>query len=267
MLIDTHCHLYFNAFDDDRTEVLQEMNAAGVGGAIVIGIDEESNAQAQRLAARYDQLQYSVGLHPTSEFPPEIEQRGFDCAAALGKWFEPQPQPIAIGECGIDLHWDTNKLAAQVAVFEAQLAYARERNLPVVVHTREADAETSRILEQVPGARGVLHCFNGSPELLQFSQRANRRGDAWYVSFAGNLTYKRAEELRAAAGQVPLDRLLVETDAPFLAPQAKRGQRNEPAYLVHTATVLAQLRGVPVDEFAQLLTANTQACFGSHWPA
>jgi TatD DNase family protein len=141
---------------------------------------------------------------------------------------------VAIGECGIDLHWDTNPLERQRAVFIAQLEYAATRKLPVIVHTREADAETRACLEAVPAARGVLHCFNGSELLLEFALRAG-----WYVSYAGNLTYPKAQELRETAQLVPLDRLLVETDAPFLAPQPVRGRRCEPSHVVHTAQVLA----------------------------
>jgi TatD DNase family protein len=130
----------------------------------------------------------------------------------------------------------------------------------VIVHTREADQQTREVLEQVPGVRGLLHCFNGSPLLLDFALTHD-----WYVSFAGNVTFPKAQALRDAARQVPLDQLLVETDAPFLAPQPVRGRRCEPAHLIHTAHYLAQLRDLPEEEFEQILLANSQACFNTSW--
>ena len=262
MLIDTHCHLYFDRFDADRAEVLERMAEAGVAAAVVIGIDTASNRQARDLAAAHPQLYYAPGLHPTSDFPAEVLAGGeFDAAAYIDEFWRGGPEPIAIGECGVDLYWDTNPAAPQHAVFTAQLRLARERDLPVVVHSRGADAETRAALEEVPGARGILHCFNGSPLLLQFAAEAERRGDPWYVSFAGNLTYPKATELHSAAAAVPLDRLLVETDAPFLAPQSRRGKRNEPALVVETARCLAGLRGMDEPALQQLLLSNTRACF------
>lgn len=266
MLIDTHCHLYFDSFADDRPAVLARMHKAGVTGAVIIGIDAATNEQASQTARLEPGLHYAAGLHPTSEFPVEIARDiRFDAAGYLSPWLDSATALIAIGECGIDLHWDTNPLKLQQLVFQAQLELGRELNLPVIVHTREADDETRAALEAVPGARGVLHCFNGSSELLDFALAANGRGDDWYVSFAGNLTYKRADKLRQTARAVPLDRLLVETDSPFLTPQAQRGRRNEPAYLVHVAEELARLRELDLADLASQLMANSRACFGADW--
>ncbi len=257
-LVDTHCHLYFDRFDADCESVVSAMALAGVCGAVVVGIDDSSNYEAAALAREYPGLEYSAGLHPTSEFPREFSAAGY-----LDKWFDgAPPEPVAIGECGIDLHWDKNPLNRQRAVFIAQLEYAADRGLPVIVHTREADRETRDCLRSVPAARGVLHCFNGSPLLLEFALDAG-----WYVSFAGNLTFPKARELRDAAQRVPLDRLLVETDAPFLAPQPVRGQRCEPAHVVHTASALAEIRGLDFDEMARLLFSNSCECFGVNWGA
>jgi TatD DNase family protein len=266
VLVDTHCHLYFDSFDADRSAVLKRMRAAGVRGAVIIGIDGQTNEQARQTAALAPELRYAVGLHPTSAFPAEVEAGApFSAAAYLAPWLDKADSPVAIGECGIDLHWDTHSLEQQTAVFKAQLELGRDRDMPVVVHTRDADSETREVLEQVRGARGVLHCFNGSPELLSFAHAANARGDRWYVSFAGNLTYKKAEDLRAAAVEVPRDRLLVETDAPFLAPQAKRGKRNEPAYVAYTAAALARLRGLSESEMQLQLISNSNECFNTDW--
>jgi TatD DNase family protein len=257
-MIDTHNHLYFDKFDADREEVIARMAEAGVVGGIVIGIDPPTWEQAQALARQYPQLHYSAGLHPTSDFAAltggaltrfVMEELSILC--------ESDTPPVAIGECGIDLHWDVNPLEHQQTAFTAQLNLCKQRDLPVIIHTRDANGETLEVLESVAGVRGVLHCFNGSPELLEFA--LSREG--WYVSFAGNLTYPKATELHEAARQVPLDRLLVETDAPFLAPQPVRGKRCEPAHVVHTARYLADLRGVPEDELFQNLLANSRRCF------
>lgn len=256
-LVDTHCHLYFDRFDEDRATVIAAMALAGVCGAVVVGIDDESNRKAAGLAQKYPQLRYSAGLHPTSEFPSS-----FSAADYLQVWFEGDEAPVAIGECGIDLHWDTNSLDRQREVFIAQLEFAAGRDLPVIVHTRDADRETCDCLRAVPAARGVLHCFNGSELLLKFALDAG-----WYVSFAGNLTFPRAQELRDAAQRVPLERLLVETDAPFLAPQPVRGKRCEPAHVVHTAAQLAEVRGLDFDEMTQQLLRNSSEFFGVNWGA
>ncbi|MEZ5336712.1 MAG: TatD family hydrolase [bacterium] len=253
MLIDTHCHLYFDSFDEDREQVLARMAEAGVGAAVVIGIDPQSWEQARELAASHERLWYSVGLHPTSELPAD-----FSAAEALGPYLEADNAAIAIGECGIDLHWDTNTLEAQQPVFRSQLELARERELPVIIHTRSANAETLELLQAVPGTRGILHCFNGSPALLAWALAQPE----WYISFAGNVSFRKATELHAAARSIPAERLLVETDAPFIAPQAKRGQRNEPAYVRHTFEALAALRDEPMDELEEILLANARRIFG-----
>jgi len=263
VLIDTHCHLYFDKFDADRPAVIERMAEANVSCAVVVGIDAETSRQARDLAREHPELHYAAGLHPTSDLPPDVLGGGsFDAAAYLDEFWKSDPYPVAIGECGVDLYWDTNPVGPQLEAFTAQLRLGRERDLPVIVHSRSADAETRQGLEAVPGARGILHCFNGSLELLKFADEAERRGDSWYVSFAGNLTYKKAVELHEAAPLVPLDRLLVETDAPFMAPQAWRGKRNEPAYVVETARYLANLRGISEPEMQQILTSNSKACLG-----
>ena len=257
MLIDTHNHLYFDAFDVDRADVLQRMADAGVVGAVVIGIDPASIAKACALARAHPHLAYSAGLHPTTPFG-EVFAEHFDAEAYFAPWFNGDVKPVAIGECGIDLHWDVNPLSPQRDVFRAQLDFAKARDLPVIIHTRDANRETLDVLVSVNDTRGVLHCFNGSEELLQFALAR----EGWYISFAGNLTYPKARELHEAAKRVPLEKLLVETDAPFLAPQAMRGKRCEPAHVVHTAKFLAELRGEQEAELFTLLLANAQRLFG-----
>ncbi len=253
MLVDTHCHLYFDSFDDDREAVIARMPDAGVCAAVVVGIDPPTWQQARALAAQHHNLWYSVGLHPTSELPPE-----FNAAETLGPFFEGDNAAIAVGECGIDLHWDTNTLEAQQPVFRSQLEFARERELPVIIHTRSANTETLELLQAVPGTRGILHCFNGSPELLAWALEQPE----WFISFAGNVSFRKAVELHEAVRMIPADRLLVETDAPFIAPQARRGKRNEPAYVRHTFEALAALRNEPIEELEEILLANAKRIFG-----
>jgi len=251
VLIDTHCHLYFAHFDDDRREVLERMHDASIAKAIVIGIDAKSNAQSYDLASTHDELLYTVGFHPASSIPKPL-----DIEQLLSSWWQRPIPPVAIGECGLDLHHNDNPLSVQIEVFTTQLQYATEHNLPVVVHSRDADEETRKALQTVPQTRGVLHCFNGSQLLLEFAL-----ANGWYISFAGNVTYPKAVALREAATQVPPERLLVETDAPFLAPQPVRGQRAEPAHIVHTAEVLAQLQDLTQAELAHVTTENAQRLF------
>jgi TatD DNase family protein len=263
VLIDTHCHLYFDSFDADRAATLNRMAEAGVAGALVAGIDAASNAQAQALCREHPQLQYAAGVHPTSAVPGDyLEGGAFDANRYLSPYLTGHTPACAVGECGIDLHWDTNPLEVQLPVFIAQLRLARERELPAVVHSRDADAPTLEALRAVSGVRSVLHCFNGSPQLLAYALETG-----CYVSFAGNLTYPKARELHAAAAVVPLDQLLVETDAPFLAPQPRRGKRCEPADVAHTARELARLRGMDPAALEEALWANSLRCFGRHWQA
>ena len=252
MLIDTHCHLYFDSFAEDRAAVLERMAAARVQAAVVVGIDPHSWQQAADLAAEHPQLWYSVGLHPTSKLPEH-----FDPEEQLAPWFTGDKPAIAVGECGIDLHWDTNTLAAQQPVFRSQLEFARQRDLPVIIHTRSANAETLELLEAVPGTRGILHCFNGSSELQAWALRQ----EEWYISFAGNLSFPKATELHEAARGIPVERLLVETDAPFIAPQPRRGKRNEPAYVRHTFEALAKLKGLPEPELEEILLENSRRIY------
>jgi TatD DNase family protein len=270
MLIDTHNHLYFDQFDGDRDEALARMAAAGVQGAVVIGIDSDSWVKARDLAQQYPQLRYAVGLHPTSEFVC----KGGAMERFIGEEFaillDGDPAPVAIGECGIDLHWRAgdprvtwavNPLEEQQLVFGLQLRFAAKADKPVIVHTRDADRETLACLEEVPGTRGVLHCYNGSRELLEFALAH----EGWYVSFAGNVTYPKAAALHSAARDLPLSKLLVETDAPFVTPVPHRGERNEPAYVRHTAEFIARLRGISLEELAEATTANAGRLFRTAW--
>jgi TatD DNase family protein len=271
VLIDTHNHLYYDRFDADRPDVLRRMAEADVHGAVVIGTDSDAWSAARDLTLQYPQLRYAAGLHPTSSFGG---MAGGAMARFLGEELAilcaNQPAPVAIGECGIDLHWRAddpqvtwavNPLAEQQHVFELQLRLAVRLDKAVVIHTRDADQETLDCLAAVPGTRGVLHCFNGSPQLLDFA--LSRPG--WYVGFAGNVTYPKAQSLQAAALELPLGKLLVETDAPFMPPVPHRGQRNEPGYVRHTAEFIAKLRGISLAELGAATTANAEELFRTKW--
>jgi TatD DNase family protein len=239
-VIDTHAHL--DALDEDPSAVVARARAAGVSRILTIGTD-----QAVALAGAHDGVYAVVGIHPH-------DAEGMHDLDAL-RTLLAHPKAVAVGEIGLDYFRDYAPHHAQAELFDAQLELARELDRPVVIHTRAADADTLAKLEPFDGTV-VLHCFS-SPHLLP---AALERG--WYVSFAGNVTYKNASDLRLAAMQVTADRLLAETDCPYLAPQAVRGKKNEPAYVLHTLEQLAETRGEDVAELESQIDRNASACFG-----
>ena len=251
MLVDTHCHLADPAFDQDRNEVLGRAWDAGVGHIVVIG---ESRAAAERvlsLVARESRLSATVGIHPH-------DASGFDAGAA--EWqrgVSKSPQVVAIGETGLDYHYDHSPRPAQRAAFEAQLALAAELDKPAVIHAREADEDVAAILRNHPQTRAILHSFSSGPSLLRAALDLGH-----YVSLSGMVTFKNWAG-DAAIREVRLDRLLVETDAPYLAPVPYRGKRNEPAFVRAVAERVAVVRGLPSDELIAATGANAARVFGS----
>jgi TatD DNase family protein len=243
-VIDTHAHL-----GDDAAEVLARAEAAGVERVVAVATTLTGAREALALAERHDGVYACLGIHP--------HEAGDVAASDVDGLREllAHPRAVAVGETGLDYFRDYAPHDAQRVLFERQLALAHELGKPVVIHTRAADDDTLELLLRHDG-EVVLHCFS-SPALL-----GPARDRGWYVSFAGNVTYKNAYELRAAARAVPADRLLAETDSPYLAPQAVRGRRNEPAYVVHTYRVLAEARGVEPSELAGQIDANASAVFG-----
>jgi TatD DNase family protein len=241
-VIDTHAHLDML---DAPAEAVARARAAGVTRILTIGTQA-----AVELAAAHDDVYAVVGIHPHSAAERAGEEHDLDGLRAL----HAHPKVVAVGEIGLDHFRDYAPHDAQQRLFAAQLELARELRKPVVIHTRAADAPTLAELERFDGTV-VLHCFS-SPHLLPAA--LDRR---WYVSFAGNVTYKNATDLRLAASQVPLDRILAETDCPYLAPQPVRGKANEPAYVVHTLETLAQVRGEDPAELGAQIDANATACF------
>jgi TatD DNase family protein len=245
-VIDTHAHL--DAGDDDPAEVLRRARAAGVTRVIAVGSGIESCRVALDIAEREAGVYAALGIHP--------HQAGDEEAKRLDELREllSRPRAVAVGETGLDHYRDYAPRDRQRELFEAQLALAVELGKPAVVHTRAADAETVAALDGFDGTV-VLHCFS-SPGLVD---PALERG--WYVSFAGNVTYPNAYDLRAAARAVPAERLLVETDSPYLSPQPRRGRPNEPANVVHTVAALAAARQEDVDGLAEQIDANADAAF------
>jgi TatD DNase family protein len=245
-VIDTHAHL--DAGDDDPAEVLRRAREAGVTRVIAVGSGLDSCRAALELAERESGVYAALGIHPHQAGGGERD-RVDELRALLAS-----PRAVAVGETGLDHYRDYAPRDRQRELFDAQIALARELRKPIVIHTRAADADTVAALDGF-GGTVVLHCFS-SPGLLD---PALERG--WYVSFAGNVTYPNAYDLRAAARAVPTERLLVETDSPYLSPQPRRGRPNEPANVVHTVAALAQARGEDADELADRIDANADAAF------
>jgi TatD DNase family protein len=255
--IDSHCHIDGPEYDADRLDVIARARDAGVSTMLNVGTGDPHSGAFERavaLAEGYPEIYAAIGVHPHDAklFDESAEQRLVDLA-------KKSRRVIAWGEIGLDYHYDHSPRDVQQSVFRRQLRIARELNLPVVIHSREANDDTIKIIrEELTGYEraGVLHCFGGS---LQMAGAAIELG--FYISFAGNLTFKKAEDLQAIARQLPLDRLLIETDCPYLTPVPFRGKRNEPARVVETAKFLAQLREQTVDSIAAQTTENCQHLF------
>ena len=252
MYFDSHCHLTDAAFEPDRSDVIARALAAGVTGMVTICSDAQGIPAVVELTRAHPQVWGTAGIHPheARHGSPEALERVRDALTS-------EPRLCAVGECGLDYHYDHSPRETQRAVFRAQLEMAAELERPVVVHCREAEADVAHLVREHRGSvTGVLHCFSGGSELLEVGLDAG-----WYVSFAGVITFKRFDGgglLRA----VPRDRLLVETDSPYLAPVPNRGKRNEPSHVVRVAEAVAQLRDETVAEVAAYTAANARALFG-----
>jgi TatD DNase family protein len=248
MLIDSHCHLDFPDFATELDAVVGRARAAGIDRMVTISTRVARQAEVLAIAERFPDVFCSVGTHP--HYAHEELDVSVDDLVARTR----PAKVVALGEAGLDYHYDTSPRDAQERGFRNHIAAARETGLPLVIHSRQADDDTARILEEETGKRAfpaVLHCFTGGPEL---ARRAVALGH--YVSFTGILTFKNSGALRDIAASLPADRILVETDAPYLAPGRYRGKRNEPAYVVETAKVLAEARGVSFDAIARETTEN-----------
>lgn len=257
-LIDTHVHLDLIAYDDDRDAVVARAHEAGVTRMIIPAIDIHQTGLGQCLADTLPGIYCAAGVHPnsTANFGAEM----LDIVQAQAA----HPRCVSIGEIGLDYHWDRSPRDRQHTAFEAQLTLAARLNLPVIIHNREATEDTLSMLAAwsadlppaLHGRAGVLHSFSGT-----IAQAEQVLAMGFYLGFSGPITYKNADETRRVASIAPLDRLLIETDGPFLTPIPHRGQRNEPAYVTLVAARLAALRSLPVDEIAAITTANAERLF------
>jgi len=253
MLIDTHCHLDFPDFAEDIGSYVGRAEAAGVGRMVTISTRVARFSAYAALAERFPAVWCTVGTHPHGaheELDITAEQ-----LVALSR----HPRCVAIGEAGLDYHYDKSPRAAQEQGLRTHIAAARESQLPLVIHSREADEDMAAILREEMGKGAfpaILHCFTAGEMLARTGVELGL-----YVSFSGILTFKTSEALRAIARDIPMERLLVETDAPYLAPTPYRGKRNEPSYIVETAKILAEVKGVPFDEIARITTENARRCY------
>jgi TatD DNase family protein len=253
MLTDSHCHLDFPDFAAELDDVVARAAMAGVTRMITISTYVSRIQTYRALSDRFANVWHSVGTHPhQAAAEPDVT---VDEIVALST----HPKCVAIGEAGLDFHYDKSPRDVQEKVFRAHIRAAQLSGLPLVIHARDADDVMIRMLEEGVGKApfgAVLHCFSSGAELAEIGVKLG-----FYLSFSGILTFKRADELREIASSVPLDRLLVETDAPYLAPEPHRGKRNEPAYTRQTAEVLAKVKGVSLDELAHATNANCDRLF------
>ncbi len=253
MLIDSHCHLDFPDFANELDAVVARAHAAGIDRIVTISTRVRRQTALLAIAERFPEVYCSVGTHPHYAH----EEADIGVAELVGS--SHADKVVAIGEAGLDYHYDNSPREAQERGFRTHIAAARESGLPLIIHSRDADDDTARILEEEMGKgafAAVLHCFTGGREL---ARRAIALGHS--ISFTGILTFKNSERLRAIAAELPADRILVDTDAPYLAPGKYRGKRNEPAFVVETANVLAEVRGVTFDSIALQSTANFYRLF------
>ena len=248
VLVDSHCHLDFPDFAAELDTIVARARAAGISRIVTISTRVKKHAQVLAIAEKYPEVFCSVGTHPhNAAKEPDIDA---EALVSIAK----HPKIVAIGEAGLDYHYDNSPRDVQAASLCQHISAARETGLPLVIHSRDCDDDMARILRDESGKgsfRAVLHCFTGGRDLAFAAIELGH-----YVSFTGILTFKGSDNLRAIAAALPADRILVETDAPYLAPLPYRGKRNEPAYVVETAKVLAEARGVPAHEVARQTTEN-----------
>lgn len=255
MLFDTHVHLNDDQFNDDLEEVIERAKEAGVEHMVVVGFNRGTIERALQIADEYDFIYASVGWHPVDA----IDMKEEDLV-----WLEEQarrPKVVAFGEIGLDYHWDKSPKNIQQKVFRKQIRLAKKLHLPLIIHNREATEDIVKILKEEDAREvgGIMHCFSGSAEVAKECLALN-----FYISLGGPVTFKNAKKPKKVAEEIPLDRLLIETDCPYLAPHPYRGKRNEPAYVKLVAEQIAELKGISYEEAARVTTENARKLFGIH---
>ena len=253
MLFDTHVHLNAEQFTEDLDEVLQRAKEAEVENMVVVGFDRPTITRAMELVEQYDFLYASVGWHPVDAIDMTDEDL---------QWIEElssHPKVVAIGEMGLDYHWDKSPKEIQKEVFRKQIRLAKKVKLPIVIHNREATQDIVEILkeEEAGEVGGIMHCFSGSAETAKECVEMN-----FYISLGGPVTFKNAKKPKEVAMEIPMERLLIETDCPYLAPHPNRGKRNEPSYVKLVAEQIAEIKGISYEEVAKKTTENAKKLFG-----
>lgn len=252
MLFDTHVHLNAEQYNEDTEEVIERARAAGVDNMVVVGFDRPTIEKALELVNQYDSLYASVGWHPVDAIDMTEEDLN---------WLEElteHPKVVALGEMGLDYHWDKSPHDIQKEVFRKQIRLAKKVKLPIIIHNREATQDIVDILKE-EGAEevgGIMHCFSGSVETARECVEMN-----FYISLGGPVTFKNAKKPKEVAADIPMDKLLIETDCPYLAPHPYRGKRNEPAYVKLVAEQIAELKGLTYEEVAKATTENARQLF------
>jgi TatD DNase family protein len=250
-VIDTHAHLQWPDFDKDREEVIKRAFSAGLQAIVSIGYDLNASREAVRIAEGHDRIYAAVGIHPHNAKTVDTES-----LEALRKLAQNR-KVVAVGEIGLDYHRDLSPRVKQKEAFEKQFALARELRLPVVIHDREAHADVLQLMHSFASSvAGVMHCFSGSVEM---AKEAIDQG--YLISLAGPVTFPNATNLHRVAQWLPEESIVLETDCPWLAPQSKRGKRNEPAFVLETARKVAELKGIPVEELIQITSQNAKQLF------
>ncbi|MFB9273872.1 TatD family hydrolase [Cohnella cellulosilytica] len=255
MLIDTHAHLDSGKFDNDREQMIQRALEAGVDTIVNIGFNRETIPSTLELAEKYPFIYAAVGWHPTDAADMRLEEDLL--------WIErlctTHPKVVAIGEIGLDYYWDTSPKEVQHTVFREQIRLARRIGKPIVIHNRDAHEDVLKLLkeEQAAEVGGIMHCFSGSWETAKQCLDMN-----FHISFGGPVTFKNARVPKEVLERVPMDRLLIETDAPYLTPHPHRGKRNESAYVRLVAEAAAEIKGISLEELAEITSGNARRCFG-----
>ena len=250
MLFDTHAHLNDPAFDPDREELMDGLAAKGIGYVMNAGCSLESSKDIIQMAEKYPWLYGSVGSHPDSA--DEVNEEVIEAYRQMAK----HEKVKAIGEIGLDYYYEDIPREIQKNAFRMQMALAQELDMPVIIHEREAHDDGMRIVKEFPKVGGVFHCYSGSAEMAR--QLVNM---GWYIGFTGVLTFKNARKAVETAASIPLERIVLETDCPFMAPEPFRGKRNDPGYLPKMAEKLAEIRGISVDEVVKITTENAKRLY------